>query len=82
MSFVTSALCHDTASIRGELQPRPPPPTPHCPSAEQLQDPHHQGITVTFSLTSSVSVLLKLLNQQEVHYSFAYFIFWRTFSMI
>lgn len=39
-----SALCWSPAAIRGELPPAPPPPAPHHPRAEQLQDPQHQGI--------------------------------------
>lgn len=54
-----SALCLDTTGVRRELQPPPPAPAPHRPSTEQLQDPHHQGITVTSCLVSAVCVLLK-----------------------
>lgn len=45
---VSAALCHSTAGIRRELQPRPPPIAPYRPSTKHLQNPELQGIAVDF----------------------------------
>jgi len=47
-----SALWRDPAGNRDELQPPPPPSASYRATTEQLQDPHHQGIT--FNVTRGV----------------------------
>lgn len=74
---MSSAVCKDPAGIRRELQLPPTAAASHRPPTELLQDPHHQGITLSATNVDCVPVRAGWIGDHCFYFVFPYFTSWR-----